>query len=300
MPPVLNVTSRLDPDQVAAVESLLTAAEQTDKTPPVNEAGRLLLHHPRPGSRHLLAYDEDALVGYAQLEDDVQQTTAQLVVAPSARRRGIGRALLDRTVGEAAGPLRIWAMGDSAGARSLAAYADLRRLRELLIMTRPLDETLPAAAAAPVPAGVRVRTFRPGEDEPGWLAVNAAAFASHPEQGRLTRGDLDERLAERWFDPEGFFLAVTDDAVGAESMVGFHWTKQHPGELGEVYVLGVAPTTSGRGLGKALLGIGLRHLRDRGNTTVELYVEADHQGAVGLYRGSGFTVAGRDVMYGQG
>ena len=42
---------------------------------------------------------------------------------------------------------------------------------------------------------------------------------------------------------------------------------------------------------------GLAHLRARGNTTVELYVEGDHQRAVGLYEGRGFRTANRDVMY---
>ena len=69
-------------------------------------------------------------------------------------------------------------------------------------------------------------------------------------------------MAEDWFDPAGFFVAV--DATTA--VVGFHWTKQHADRLGEVYVLGVAPDAAGRGLGKALLLTGLRHLRDVGNT----------------------------------
>ena len=84
-------------------------------------------------------------------------------------------------------------------------------------------------------------------------------------------------------------------------MLGFHWTKQHDalGEagLGEVYVLGVDPDAQGRGLAKALLLTGLAHLRDAGDEVVELYVEADQPGPVGLYRAYGFTDASRDVMY---
>ncbi len=104
-----------------------------------------------------------------------------------------------------------------------------------------------------------IRTFRPGADEDDWIAVNARAFADHPEQGRITRRDLDDRLAESWFDPAGFFVAIS-----AGRMVGFHWTKQHEDQLGEVYVLGVDPVAGGQGLGKALLTTGLRHLKRRG------------------------------------
>ena len=42
-------------------------------------------------------------------------------------------------------------------------------------------------------------------------------------------------------------------------------------------MLGVIPPAAGSGLGKALLNVGLQHLEQRGNTTVELYVEADNR-----------------------
>jgi mycothiol synthase len=102
-------------------------------------------------------------------------------------------------------------------------------------------------------------------------------------------------MTEPWFDPNGFFVATVDD-----KMLGFHWTKQHHDHHGEVYVLGIAPEAAGRGLGKALLLTGLRHLRDRGSTAVELYVESDNPTAVGLYRAYGFAPSSRDVMYAAG
>src|SRR6185437_13617964 len=101
---------------------------------------------------------------------------------------------------------------------------------------------------APLPAGVRLRTFRPGADDEAWLALNAAAFADHPEQGSWTLQDLHARMAESWFDPQGFLLAETEDG----ELAGFHWTKIHGGDghghqhsgdhghepIGEVYVVG--------------------------------------------------------------
>jgi mycothiol synthase len=156
-------------------------------------------------------------------------------------------------------------------------------------MTRVLDDDLPEPAP---PAGVMIRSFRPGADEDAWLAVNARAFADHPEQGRITSADLAERMAESWFDPAGFLLAERDGRV-----IGFHWTKEHGAGLGEVYVLGVDPDAAGGGLGKALLYAGLRHLRNAGDTEVELYVESDHPTALGLYRGAGFVERTRDVLY---
>jgi mycothiol synthase len=164
--------------------------------------------------------------------------------------------------------------------------------RELLIMERQLDGELPEAV---VPPGVEIRTFVPGEDEREWLRVNAAAFAHHPEQALIDGEDLADRMAEPWFDPKGFFVATIDD-----TMVGFHWTKQHQDQLGEVYVLGVVPAAAGRGLGKALLLTGLRSLQRRGSTRVELYVEAHHRAAIELYLSYGFAAVSRDVMYARG
>ena len=122
----------------------------------------------------------------------------------------------------------------------------------------------------------------------------AEAFASHPEQGALDRRGLDERMAEDWFDPAGLLVAERDGEV-----VGFHWTKRHPDGTGEVYVIGVAPSTQGSGLGKALLVAGLSHLAEQGSPEVILFVEGDNEGAVALYEAYRFTHAARDtdVMY---
>jgi mycothiol synthase len=146
-----------------------------------------------------------------------------------------------------------------------------------------------------------LRTFRPGEDDAAFLALNAEAFASHPEQGGLDQHGLVERTSQAWFDPEGFLVAESPEGTG---LAGFHWTKVHPASpgtapVGEVYVIGVAPAAQGTGLGRHLLAAGLEHLRSRGVGEVVLYVEADNTAAVRLYSSFGFTHAPRDtdVMY---
>ena len=151
------------------------------------------------------------------------------------------------------------------------------------------------------------RPFEPGRDEDEWLRVNAAAFAHHPEQGRLTRADLDERTDQDWFDPAGLLLVVPDDDPA--TVVASHWTKVHPaGELGpepvgEVYVVAVDPAHQGRGLGRPVTLLGLRHLatdpRHPGLRDVVLYVDGDNPAALAVYRGLGFSTRGTDRMWGR-
>jgi mycothiol synthase len=286
------VAPKLSEDEINGVLQLMADAEAVDHMKALNEAAVLRLRRRHPTTQHLLVSEGENLLGYAQLESGTEWSAGQLVVSPDHRRRGIGSLLLQRLIMESSSPLRVWAMGDTPAARALAATAGMVPRRELLIMERQLDDEVPEPV---MPPGVQIRTFVPGQDEQEWLRVNAAAFADHPEQALIDSDDLADRMAESWFDPNGFFVATIND-----TMVGFHWTKQHQDQLGEVYVLGIAPSAAGGGLGKALLLTGLRSLQERGSTRVELYVEADNRAAIELYLSYGFATVSRDVMYAQG
>ncbi|MEW1925542.1 mycothiol synthase [Streptomyces sp. NPDC088360] len=290
----IDTVAALTSDQADAVLGLIAEAARTDGQQAVSEQGRLQLRGgARTGVRHLLLGVGDELVGYAQLEDTdpIEAPAAELVVHPAHRGRGHGRALGTALLAESGRRLRIWAHGGHSAARHLAQVLGLTLFRELRQMRRSLgDLDLPAPA---LPDGVSVRAFVPGQDDAAWLAVNADAFAHHPEQGSLTQRDLDDRKAEPWFDPEGFFLAEKDG-----DLVGFHWTKVHADEgLGEVYVLGVRSGAQGGGLGKALTTIGLNHLAGAGLPTAMLYVDADNKAAVSVYERLGFATHETDLMY---
>ncbi|MEU8647876.1 mycothiol synthase [Streptomyces sp. NPDC048674] len=286
--------SELSPDQAEDVLRLLSEAALEDGQQAVSEQGRLQLKGgAREGVRHLLLTLGDELVGYGQLEDTdpVEAPAAELVVHPAHRGHGHGRALGTAMLNESGKRLRVWAHGGHSAARHLAQVLGLTLFRELRQMRRPLEGL--DLADPRLPEGVSVRAFVPGQDDTAWLAVNAAAFAHHPEQGSLTQRDLDDRIGEAWFDPAGFFLAFRGD-----ELVGFHWTKVHAEEgLGEVYVLGVRPGVQGGGLGKALTTIGLRHLAAQGLPTAMLYVDADNKPAVAVYERLGFVTHETDLMY---
>jgi mycothiol synthase len=225
------------------------------------------------------------------------------VVHPEARRQGFGGALLDQVVERNGdGGLSVWAHGDLPGSAELLTSRGFARARVLLQMRRHLDDVDPDPRPA-LPDGVAVHPFRPGRDEAAWLAVNARAFAHHPEQGSWTAEDLRLREAEPWFDPDGFLLAWRGAPDDDGELLGSHWTKVHPpGDaadeaVGEVYVLGIDPTAQGLRLGRALTDLGLAHLRSRGLGEVLLYVEEDNAAAVGLYESRGFRRFSADVAW---
>lgn len=300
----IEALDALPPQATDAVLALIDEAAEEDGQPAVSEQGRLNLRGgARAGVRHFLGYeaqgtqDNDVLVGYAQLEDidPVEAPAAELVVHPAHRAKGHGRALGHALLATSGKRLRVWAHGGHPAARHLAGLLGLSLFRELRQMRRPLDAG-PALPEPVFPPGISVRTFVPGVDDAAWLAVNAAAFAHHPEQGGLTQRDLDDRKSEPWFDPSGFFLAVRDEDG---TIAGFHWTKVHERErVGEVYVVGVSPDAQGGGLGRALTATGLRHLAyERGLPTAMLYVDAENVPAVTIYEHLGFTVHETDFMY---
>ena len=326
----VEVLGRLDPAEVDAVSHLIERATETDGVRPLSEHVSLHLRHGGDERvRNVLLYlPPDRLVGYAHLDitDVVEGSSAELVVDPAVRGRGLGRLLVRHVLTQTPdGRLRLWSHGEHPAAAALSAAMGFTRVRSLWQLRRSLYAPLAAPELAP---GVEIRTFRPGQDDAAWLELNAKAFAHHPEQGGWTAADLAQRMAEPWFEPEGFFLAVRPDEGGR--LVGFHWTKVH-GEIGhdhghgtlphvhppdsegdgaeaahghepmgEVYVIGVDPGEQGNGLGRALTLVGLRHLRALGLPEAMLYVEADNTPAIRLYTDLGFTRWDTDVMYHRG
>lgn len=289
----------LDPAVVREVRTLAEVAEQHDGVEALGEQTLLNAGDPGAAVVHLTIRGDGgpdgggALLGYAQLD---QTGTAELVVTPSARRRGLGSALLAAVRAEARRAEverpRVWAHGNLPPARALAARAGMSVVRELWQMSLDLGARPSTPTPAP-PADVTVRPFVVGRDEEAWLTVNARAFATHPEQGRMTLADLHARQAEPWFDAADLLLAERDGRLLASA-----WMKVEPGgSSGELYALGVDPDAQGAGLGRLLTAKVLDHLAAKGLRTATLYTEADNTAAVRTYTAAGFTTTRSDVQY---
>jgi mycothiol synthase len=282
--PSVELRRQLTADDVRAVGELADRLETEFGAPPLNDQALTRLGDQHDALLHLLDHDGDSLLGYAQVLLDGDAADAEVAV----RSDGVNRLVscVERLADHRG--VRIWAHGRHSPVGPALDARGYDRHRVLWQLRRPLT----GLPFAPLPQGVRIRPFVPGRDEQAWLAVNAAAFAHHAEQGGWTLPDLLAREAAAWFDPAGFLLAWRRD-----ELLGYHWTKVHADGLGEVYVLGIAPAAQGMRLGSALLDAGLAYLAQRGCTAVLLYVDDDNDGAMRLYARSGFERYDRDTQY---
>jgi mycothiol synthase len=292
--PAIHWRTGLSEDDQRAIRELVAAATEVDGVAPVGD--QVLRDLPHDRTRHLLAIDGEHVAGYLNLTPATADAPAmaELAVHPQVRGRGIGSAMARTGLSAGGDGARIWAHGNLEPARATAAALGLVVVRELLQMRRPLTG-LPRVT---IPDGVRITTYSGPDDDAELLRVNNTAFAWHPEQSGWTDADIAERRGEPWFDSAGLFLAVDEKT---DKVLGFHWTKVHSGDLGEVYVIGVDPAAQGRGLGAALTLIGLHHLAERlsesAQPTVMLYTEADNSAAVKTYERLGFDVFSVDAAY---
>jgi mycothiol synthase len=230
------------------------------------------------------------MIALAQISATNESSTLELVVDAAAGgdeasiTRDLAETIVDTfrgslTVG-GAGRLSWWVDEPDATLQRLAADLGLSPVRQLHEMRR----VLPAERHA----SVTTRSFRPGVDDDAFLSVNNRAFADHGEQGGWTSDTLALRIAEPWFDPDGFRLHDIGGRVAA-----FCWTKihdEHDPVLGEIYAIAVDPDFHGRGLGSELTLAGLDWMTERGIRVADLYVDGDNSAAVRTYERLGFQI----------
>lgn len=298
---------------VNAAKSLLERAHSTDGVEAFSEAFVKELDRPKDHIHWALLTD-DTLTALAALAPD---GSAELVVEPSARGNGDGTQLAEAVLGArpAAG---LWAHGDLPAARALAAHLSLKPTRELLVMSvegdalarishsgatsRALADAADAGEVVELSYSESVERWGREAVEQAWLEVNNDAFSWHPEQGGWDIAALHEAMDTTWFDPDGIRFLWSGDSAGSKvpALAGFHWTKRHSPNVGEVYVVGLSSHFRGRGFGDPLMRAGLEHLVAGGAEQVLLYVEADNEPAVCRYESLGFGVAERHKVYSAG
>lgn len=228
--------------------------------------------------------DDDHTVAMAQISSGNEASSLETVVEPARDGDVEVHAQVAHRVmhafQEMGGGQLFWWLDDPAPElRHIAAHCGLRPVRQLHEMRIPLPH--------PESASIPTRAFVPGQDDAAWLEVNNLAFATHAEQGGWTQELLESRMAEDWFDPDGFRMYDPDG-----ELLGFCWTKLHLDAdpvAGEIYVVAVRPDAHGRGLGRELTLAGLDAITARGIDLGLLYVDEHNDAAIRLYERLGFT-----------
>ena len=157
-------------------------------------------------------------------------------------------------------------------------------MRHILKIHRSLTSALPTQEHS-----FEIVTFDPAIHKEKWLELNNTIFAHHPDQGNWVIEDLENRMAENWFDPQGYFLAVKNGEIN-----GCCWTKIHHDlvnqePVGELYVVGVHPDHAHQGIGRAVSIAAINYLFATGIKESMLYVDADNEKGLALYASLGFN-----------
>jgi mycothiol synthase len=303
----MNVVVRreLDPVELAELSALLTRCERADHHPALAEPQRAAAARTdlgAEGAQVVLAYeDQSGLVGCAFITPALDGAQALHIAVDPAHRDGsegtkreLLRTALQQTTKEGGHEVRLWIMQATAADDATAHDLGFEPERDLVQMRVPLPLSPEVVASA---RPVATRPFEPGRDDDAWLAVNNAAFADHPEQGRWTLDELHEHMKFDWFDLNGFLVADRPDGNG---LLGSCWTKIHRATdpvLGEIYVISVDPSLHSQGWGRALTVAGLQWMAGHGVTVGMLYVTGSNTAAVTLYQSLGFTVDHVDRSY---
>ena len=291
----IEVLSTPQADDQRAIVQLAAAAEAEDSVPPFSEQPLLDLAAARETQRQVVIRDleEGGVIGAALI--DMVGASVELATHPQRRRSGVGSALLTAVRGELGErSFAVWAHGDLEGARGFADARGGKVERTLLCLGRSLNDTDDDDLAPVERDDVELTTFVPGDDDADLLRVNAAAFSWHPEQGRFSQEELDQRKSAPWFNAKYLRLARTDGQINS-----FVWVKPPIGseESAELYVIGVHPDAQGRGLGQYLTREALSLARNTGARRMILWTEDTNEAALRTYAATGFSEDLRDVQY---
>lgn len=299
---LLTAVGPLSVESALAVKDLVSAVTAQRGVSPISEQPMLWLMEPRVHVAHIMATEDNALVAYGQMDlSNKDEISLEMAVHPDAAGRGLERRLLEAgayVAQENDASFSLWTHAPSAQSIEILTANGFTPSRTLLRLQRSLSDHAGSARAD------GTRHFVENQDEEEWLKANAEAFSWHPEQGKMTRADLEARKREPWFDASTVLLAERAttgvSTAGSTEIAGFSWLKLEPGqETGEIYALGVVPNAQGTGLGMSLLESSLDTLRERGRTAADLYVEADNAAALALYSRFGFTEVERHIKFRQ-
>ncbi|MBI3241644.1 MAG: GNAT family N-acetyltransferase [Chloroflexi bacterium] len=305
------------PGDEPAILELFRAADEMDKVErgmsAIDLQEWMTAPHINPSTDFFIARADGHPVGFIGVDSLPGQCEAHYafcngVVHPDNRRQGVGAPQMQTAETRALEIMRdfppglpkklnVFCRDTQTTVKALFEARGMTPARYFLTMQCDLRTELPIA---PVPDGLVIRQFRPGDGEAAYAAFEEA-FQDHwgyePLPLEVFRHDF---LDAPHFRPELWLLAWDGDQAA-----GFNFNFVNPGYIervgrkeGHVAEVGVRRPWRKRGLATALLTQTLRLLREAGMDYALLGVDAENPYQAGrLYENVGFRETRRNVVY---
>ena len=284
-------------DDADAIAALINAHAMAVRGEPniTGEVVREWLADPKVDLR--VATSASELACYGDMIVAPSRTRAHLDVREHPDHPGSASALLDLFEAAAVGSgVTIGRAYSDPGETSYVAQLEARGYRPIRSSYEMLIELSGALPAAPVPAGMEIRSREEGQERSMYEA-STDSFTDH--------WSFEPRPYDEWarshvdsasVDPSLQFLAWDGDEVAGVCLCAPHQSAQ-PG-FGWVDVLGVRAPWRRRGLALALLTLAFEEFRTRGFDRVGLGVDGESTtGALQLYERAGMHVDKRQDTY---
>jgi ribosomal protein S18 acetylase RimI-like enzyme len=268
-------------DDFQPVFDLLTARSRAAFGISAEQPAFLRQRWDAPRTDNWVAVEDDAVVGYASLDEDRDYVHA-------AKDPEVGDALIAHVERQARARgfpyVAVVAAPEDAPLYGAVQRGGYRIEREILRMWRLLDGDLPEPAW---PAGVTVRTYTDADAERVHALLDEQYGDWDPRYvARSHAGWLAFMTEHEEFDPGLWFLAEREGELVACAL---HWKESQ--RRGWVKDLVVRPGERGRGLATALLHHAFRAYAQRGAERVGLKVDSTNPtGAPQLYERLGFVI----------
>lgn len=253
------------------------------------------------------------IVGYGRIEPAEEVDGTRVVhmicfLVPAARRRGIGRALLETLEARAravvaelppasSADFQVELADKAVGAVRLVESSGYRPVRYSFRMVRP---TLDDQPDAPLPEGIEIREVRPEHLRAIWEA-DQEAFRDHWGATVGTEEQYRQWLADPNLNDTSLWRIGWDgDEIAGQvrSFINHEANEQLGRKRGMVEFISVRRPWRKRGLARALMAASFPLLRARGMTEGALGVDTENpSGALRVYESVGFRPVSRETVY---
>jgi mycothiol synthase len=227
-----------------------------------------------------------------------------LGVHPEYRRRGIGRALAEKALEslKARGmeTVQAWTQDDRPQCKGLYESLGFKLIRVHSTMRRNL-KAIPSEIGERKELELRIMKMDDPEDVKLFWKLDNEAFKEHFNFRPRTLEEVEFELREKpWCDiMEHYFASQNGEPVGFIGVgIDSRYVKHSGVHRGYVLTIGVLKPTRRQGVGTALMLQGMKALKFKGITEVELGVDdTNPTKAIELYKKVGFQTARKDLTY---